>query len=1093
MKQFHEEDSDDTYISKAENGCKDMQRAQFLTYQEPYFSGMYEGSYALSSTNLMTMRSNPPASSTDTYAAVKPTQTINLTAYAKGYYITGAEQNTKFKQKLDKGETVDFDMSSYGSFDNTPLYVYNAGLVQALAGLEALYIGDNGFAAGKRLRSLTVGSLVDGYANTKMTNLSISGNTLLETLIAPNLTAIEGGLDLSNMLLLRYLETRGSTFTSYKFATAGKLEEAYINKPVELHMNNLNKLTNFTIDDFSALTTVEIDSCLTDSGSTDKLLDSLTIIQNAVAAGTLVRIRLIDVYWVFGSTEAEISAATALLDALIKLAGIDENGNDVSASVLTGYIFIPTLKQSEEEKYIEAWGSDLTLDCTDYVYQYSSKFYSDFDDDGNPTGLLGTHYVNQGDGDYAPINAGEIETPTKDSDDKYDYAFKQWYCVTDEQYYEDSDTATWASHIDSDRIYVADYTATYREFEVSFYNTLVSTTEPICTATASYGEEVVFDYDTYGYPEYTAAESSLNFYLFKGWDKSTGFVTENLKVSALWETVSGNPDKNATNLGLVDLYRIGSPVYASTIGNYISGGTRFKYVMGNDYEFDNIDSFEPVAVGDEVYFDGDADEPENLPYIVIDDDGNEIHLFAEDAPSFTLAIDFEMTGADLTRTILSCGDLRIRTYVTTSGSANPQVYWGSVYQSFNFGTQRNMLVIRHEAGSSDINLYLFNTNAYSSGYSNELGVYTLTNSSFANSDDPLCFGGYLQNGEFYTTSAIGNAVGLVHWCKVWYGDLGEAAAKELAAWTRDECVVGTTEKSSGTYPFQRYALAGEDADDPQYFGALSLHMITVPPTGHRMNSTNINSGGWNDCEMRKFLNPADSDCEDGYGRFYSGVPLALRAMVSKVQTRASIGDQSTTIKVSQDYFYIASYQENSNSSSLGAPYNDEGSYYNVFKGTADKFKVRFRGFTIPSDATYYVNSIASGELNCEVKLTDATQDPTAAANGNISVKEGDVWINNSTSLNGVNVQNRGYIYVTNETYEKYALGRNYYATSSEYIIQAEDESGYWLMSTIWWERSANVSYSTGFMNVGNGGYAGYNNTATNDNGVCPCFSIRKTA
>lgn len=205
----------------------------------------------------------------------------------------------------------------------------------------------------------------------------------------------------------------------------------------------------------------------------------------------------------------------------------------------------------------------------------------------------------------------------------------------------------------------------------------------------------------------------------------------------------------------------------------------------------------------------------------------------------------------------------------------------------------------------------------------------------------------------------------------------------------------------------------------------------------------INAGGWDASDMRTFVNT----------RVYDAFPTTWKSILKKVKINASAGNQSTEILVSEDYVYLPSYTELSNSQN--SPYVNEGTYIKWF--TTNAVRCKFRGQVIPDGAQY---------------ITSDT-DPTLLTS--TTVKPGDIWINtNNSSI--------GYYYIPAELKDKHY----YYGGSDN--IQASN-GGLWLRAPGWWERSPLVSSSTNFMFVGNYGYPYNNLSASNAIAVVPCFSI----
>lgn len=94
-----------------------------------------------------------------------------------------------------------------------------------------------------------------------------------------------------------------------------------------------------------------------------------------------------------------------------------------------------------------------------------------------------------------------------------------------------------------------------------------------------------------------------------------------------------------------------------------------------------------------------------------------------------------------------------------------------------------------------------------------------------------------------------------------------------------------------------------------------------------MNSSSTNSGGWEGCARRTWCNTVYKEC----------LPTYVQNMMKQVKKLTSAGDQSSTIKVSNDYAFLPSKIEifgNATNSYAG-----EGEQYQYFKNaTANRYK-----------------------------------------------------------------------------------------------------------------------------------------------------------
>lgn len=94
-----------------------------------------------------------------------------------------------------------------------------------------------------------------------------------------------------------------------------------------------------------------------------------------------------------------------------------------------------------------------------------------------------------------------------------------------------------------------------------------------------------------------------------------------------------------------------------------------------------------------------------------------------------------------------------------------------------------------------------------------------------------------------------------------------------------------------------------------------------------MNSSDMNSGGWEGCERRTWCNNVYKKC----------LPAYVQSMMKQVKKLTSVGGQSSTIKTSNDYAFLLSEIEIFGS--IPYSFGGEGTQYQYFKNaTANRYK-----------------------------------------------------------------------------------------------------------------------------------------------------------
>ena len=161
---------------------------------------------------------------------------------------------------------------------------------------------------------------------------------------------------------LKYLK-KGGRITPAAAAVGGVLKTLHLPDTIaNLTIRNQPSLTDFVLNDSSNLTTLRLENV----GS---LIDVPNVIKNMKDGS---RIRALDIDWEIDSEEE----LTTLYNKLLKMRGLDENGNNLNTAVLTGRIRVNE-KVSDEivNSMYEAFG-DVVIDDgsgTPYIINFLDR------------------------------------------------------------------------------------------------------------------------------------------------------------------------------------------------------------------------------------------------------------------------------------------------------------------------------------------------------------------------------------------------------------------------------------------------------------------------------------------------------------------------------------------------------------------------------------------------------------------------------------------------------------------------------------------------------------------------------------------------
>lgn len=509
-----------------------------------------------------------------------------------------------------------------------------------------------------------------------------------------------------------------------------------------------------------------------------------------------------------------------------------------------------------------------------------------------------------------------LSAPTKESTAAVDYVFSGW-------------SGAWKSSnetapITSNTVFNAEYSETPRQYTVTwnYYkgtNTMVSKSVKVL-----YGGSAEFsDSELADNIPVRAAQSSDemgHYWLFERWDKSTAFVGEDIVVNAIFSEAYVNDvcaGKNLSDMRPVDLYALvqGGKLEVSREGGsfnnnnkYISSADTVDIIMGTDYNYDNVRSIELVSVDDPKEFDG----TNSSYYLPQDGEGNDITPFKNDE-SFVLAVDFEFDkSATENKILMSCFSSNNGFKLQCAKVDNSSVLRGFLYggqsktavssislnnvrydSSSTTASDRELVVIRKVKG--DDNLYIYSSNKAANTISETTltGAFLSASGTGATSykNAPLAFGASIS-----AAGVSAACKGKIYWSKLWYGDIGADACRELAKWPRQKVTLVATGKDS----VDRYNLYVDSVADREVSHCCFISKDLLGAV-HTFNPTG-EIGSWKDSDIRDWIS----------ARIKKALPSQWQTLVidGKMQSGCSDGSSVETV----DSIWIPSASEMGNSS-----------------------------------------------------------------------------------------------------------------------------------------------------------------------------------
>ena len=862
------------FLETMMNGRKRYHRRQWERDQEPYMGTKYVGAEVKA--DQIMFRCNTPQS-----AVVAPNYDLRIVPYTDMYISVMYGNSTPLQVRAKAGQEYEIKNPLSGAMDDTAVLIYCASRIQALNDLSGAYIHDNDFSKARKIQTLIIGNNTSGYSNAFLTNLNIGNNALLQMLNLRGCPNLIGSLNLTNCGNLETLYAEGTALTGVTFAPNGKIVHAYLPATVNtLVMRNLSYLTDLRMD-YDSL------ESLTEEYT---VVDELAIVQEA--ADTLQTLVLIGIDWTLTST--------AVLNAILAM----------NSSTLSGKVHISgPIRQQEYLSYVNAW-PDLAITYDTMVQQHKVQFLNW---DGS---VLHEQYVDRNGDAVDPVANGLIDTPARPSSISTVYTYDGWDNVL---------TAVLA-----DRTINAVYSEAPRKYTVNWYgyqNALMGTKQ------VDYGAEAVYSGNV---PTRTDEESLAVYYQFKDWDKSTGFVDQDIDVYPVWERGEmPSVGVDTTSLTPTQIYAIKREGRAA---EYFAAKDRVLIEMGYQPDFTNV---RHVDVATDMVMDGATHKDTGIKL-----------LAGGIADPWVLVVDVEYTATIADATAVCCmkDDGYMGFKVKYNGGVSVQ--WSTNSYGTGSADNREIVVLRHEAGSRNLKVYASRLNEAAIGYTE------LTKLIDTVADATLVVGAAKSDaGEFYDY-----ATGKLHSCRIWYGDLGETVCRKIAKWPRE-----VYRAEAGT--FGAYKLASNSAQKTQ----IDFIFASLLSRYHRMNPTGSNAGGFEASEMYTYLTT----------RVLPAFPEIWQRMMEEctINCMQYVDGTNHSIATMKAQIWLPSYIEMQGGTS--EPWVYEGAEHIPFfiNGTT---RVKFKGpESFPRDG-YNVFS--------------AADDPTLdAAN---TIVDGDIWLDTNDSSRG---------------------------------------------------------------------------------------------
>ena len=325
----------------AAQGSRKMHRRwwlynRFKYMDSKYIAGDYKNDFA-------TLRLYTPSE----WEGVEPNADMTITSYA-GQYVNVQYGSYTAGTRSQKNVPVHIKAPAI-QFNDTETIIFGAGQISSLGDLSSLYPGSVDVSKMTKLVELVIGSEAEGYQNTNMEVLSVGANNLLRKLDIRNCPNLKQAIDLAQCTNIREIWAEGTGTSAVVLPEGGNLTLLHLPDTItNLTVRNQTELTD------AGLVLAGVQNLSTIRWENTNKANVLSIIDRCFALDSikLERVRLIGVDWNISTLD--------IIAKLIKLKGLDENGNNTDKAIVSGKCYVSVASQAQLAK-IKAAFPELTI------------------------------------------------------------------------------------------------------------------------------------------------------------------------------------------------------------------------------------------------------------------------------------------------------------------------------------------------------------------------------------------------------------------------------------------------------------------------------------------------------------------------------------------------------------------------------------------------------------------------------------------------------------------------------------------------------------------------------------------------------------
>lgn len=381
--------------------------------------------------------------------------------------------------------------------NDTETYIYSSDRLSKIGDLSHLHVGYANFVMAPKLQVLKLGDGAADYQNTRLNELYVGNNDLLDELDVRNCVNLKMPVDLTGCVGIETIRATGSAIDSVKLPVGGKLKTLELPGTVtNLTIRDHAQLSSFTMEGYGEIQTLRIEN--TPNIPWEELING---------AEKLNRVRIIGAEWTASSAEA----LQETYDRLSAAAGMNAAGDNTEKAVVTGRV---VLKEDIDADLMAAFTENFPdlLIVANGIANCTVRFRNW---DGT---VLHTTTVAYGSDVADPVANGTIDAPVRAASDRVVYVFKGW----------DRDL----TNITNNAVFTAVFEEQYA-WIVTFCNWDGS---ELCKVSVQNGGAAADPIES-GLISTPARPGDADYaYTFLGWDKSLYNVTEDRTITARYST-----------------------------------------------------------------------------------------------------------------------------------------------------------------------------------------------------------------------------------------------------------------------------------------------------------------------------------------------------------------------------------------------------------------------------------------------------------------------------------------------------------------------------------------------------------------------------